>query len=153
MNTAIGHTFLYNIIIIFILIVFAFIAATLSYYKSFKVNNNIIFTIEKFEGYNDLSLPEINQKLGSMGYSTDRRINCPETYDGMTLVSFEEEVYEYCVYYERQYLLGREYFHYGILTYMTMDLPLVNMFKLPVFTRTNQIYKFTTTQTDVTIYE
>ena len=54
MNQSVGSIALYNIVLIFIVIVFAFLAATVSYSKAFRVNSRIIFAIEKYEGYNDL---------------------------------------------------------------------------------------------------
>ena len=53
MRTPIAYTFIFNLMIIFILIVFAFMAGTMSYYKAFKVNNRIVHSIEKFEGFNE----------------------------------------------------------------------------------------------------
>ncbi len=144
MSSPIGHTFLYNIIIIFILIVFAFISATLSYYKTFKINNSIVFLIEEFEGYNHLSLRDINLRLSSIGYKLQDDNDCAPTYNNMTLVAYDDEQFEYCVYVDKTNPIGREYFQYGVLTYMQIDLPLVDLLKLPVFTRTNRIYKFTT---------
>ena len=47
MSTSIGHTFLYNLIILFIIIIFAFLSGTLSYYKAFKVNNRIVYIIPR----------------------------------------------------------------------------------------------------------
>ena len=51
MKESIGSTFLYNIIFIFIIIVFGLIAATLNYYKGFKINTRILQSIQKNSGY------------------------------------------------------------------------------------------------------
>ena len=69
MSTSIGHTFLYNLIILFIIIIFAFLSGTLSYYKAFKVNNRIVYIIEKYEGYNEFAKTEIETLLSNLGYS------------------------------------------------------------------------------------
>ena len=79
MSGPVGHTFLYNLIIFFIIVIFAFISGTLSYYKAFKVNNKIIYAIEKYEGYNKLSKEEIDRILGNLGYSLEDA-NCKENY-------------------------------------------------------------------------
>ena len=68
MKEGIGSIFLYNIVIIFIVVVFAILAATLTYYKAFKVNTKIINSIEKFEGYNNLAIADIDNKLLTTGY-------------------------------------------------------------------------------------
>ena len=154
MSESIGHTYIYNIIIIFVLIVFAFLMGTLSYYKAYKVNNVIVSSIEKYEGYNVLSKQEIERSLGTLGYSTDK-INCKDEYKGMSLVSIVDQTnFRYCIYIDRTIEnnggivsggpQGKELYKYGVLTYMNLDLPLVDRINIPVFTRTNYIYKYTT---------
>lgn len=149
MKTAIGSTFMYNIIILFIVIIFAFIAGSLSYYKAFKVNNRIVYAIEKFEGYNDKSLEEINQILSTLGYDRDTsNLKCEETYKDMSLVSSSSVDYRYCIYVDKIHSSG-SYYVYGVKTYMSIDLPFVSWIRIPIFTKTNQIYKFTKTEPPV----
>ena len=59
MKQAIGATQIINYVIVFIVITFGFLIATLSYMKAFKVNSAISNSIEKFEGYNEFSKTEI----------------------------------------------------------------------------------------------
>ncbi len=141
MNSPIGHTFIYNIVILFIIIVFAFIAGILSYYKAFKVNNRIVHAIEKFEGYNPYSKEEIETVLGNLGYSL-QSANCKAEYKGMHLSTIGEN-YRYCIYIDPEKPKSGEYYNYGVLTYMNIDLPVINLINIPIFTRTNLIYKFT----------
>ena len=142
MSGSIGHTFLYNIVILFIIIVFAFISGILSYYKAFKVNNRIIHAIEKFEGYNDLSKTEIDYTLGNLGYSVEDA-NCKAEYKNMYLIDSLNENYRYCIYIDNLNPESGTYYTYGVLTYMNLNLPIINILNIPVFTRTNRIYKFT----------
>lgn len=144
MNGPIGHTFLYNLVIFFIIVIFAFVSGTLSYYKAFKVNNKIIYAIEKYEGYNQLSKQEIDRILGNLGYSLSDA-NCKDQYKKMYRINSLGENYNYCVYIENERPAKNTYFSYGVLTYMKLDLPIINILNIPVFTRTNKIYKFTTT--------
>ena len=144
MSGPIGHTFIYNIIILFVIIVFGFLAGTLSYYKAFRVNNKIVSALEKYEGYNAFSKEEIEIRLSTLGYAL-QPLNCKEEYRGMHLVSLGEN-FSYCVYISETNPKKGEYYNYGVLTYMNIDLPVINMIKLPVFTRTNRIYKFTNTK-------
>lgn len=141
MSGPIGHTYIYNIIILFIIIVFAFLAGTLSYYKAFKVNNVIVGSIEKFEGYNELSKTEIERNLGGLGYSLQNS-ECKDEYKDMTLVKLGEN-YDYCIYISKEKPKSGEYYTYGVMTKMRIDLPIIKMAKFPIFTRTNRIYKFT----------
>ena len=70
MREGIGSVFLYNMIILFIIIVFGLLSATISYYKAFKVNERLLFMIDKFEGYNNLSVEEMHDFLKLILFST-----------------------------------------------------------------------------------
>ena len=147
MSGAVGHTFLYNLIIIFILIVFGFLAGVMSYYKAFKVNSIIVSSIEKYEGYNTASIEDINKHLQSMGYSSEDGW-CNGKYKDMysygTIYSRN-----YCIYTTPQLRVGETnknpYYVYGVVTYMTIDFPLIDQIRIPVFSKTRRIYNFNTT--------
>ena len=51
MKESVGYTVTLNIVIMFIIIVFAFLSAALIYFKSNKVSNVVINSIEKYEGF------------------------------------------------------------------------------------------------------
>ena len=146
MRQAIGSTVLYNIIIVFIVITFSFLAATLSYMKSFKMNGKIANSLEKFEGYNTLSAAEIETSLSNLGYriSKDGNLSCSERkHNGATYTPITQfgTNYKYCVY---EYPKENGYFTYGIVTYIYMDIPIVGgTFTLPVYAETERIYEFT----------
>ena len=137
MKESIGSTASLNIVLAFIAIVFAFLAATLSYYKAFKVNNIIVNSIEKYEGLNDLAKEEINNRLDSIGY---------QRYDGSckSKKEFDDTVYNrvyndngLCIYMAN---IGKSY-QYAITSYMTINLPIFSEFiKIPVNTFTDEIY-------------
>ena len=139
MKESIGSAFLYNIIIVFIVLVFAVLSATLMYYKAFKVNTRIINSIEKFEGYNDLAISEINNTLTTVGYMAKDNHQCPATKNGGTL-QVENQKFRYCVYYFDE---NNRRYSYGVITYITLDIPIVNMFlQIPIYTKSNQIFEF-----------
>ena len=139
MHESIGSIPLYNIIIVFIFIVFAFVAATLSYAKAFRVNSRIINAIEKYEGYNKLSSDEIESNLQSYGYTVNKNFKCPKRSDGGKIITRFENNYAYCIYYYKE---DARHYTYGVLTYLYVDLPFTDVFKLPVYTRTERIFKF-----------
>lgn len=149
MREGIGSVVLYNIIIVFIVITFGFLSATLSYMKAFKVNGKIANCLEKYEGYNWLSDREIAQVLNTIGYRTGTA-NCEaRTHNGVTYQPVAAGTYkrhDYCIY---EYMnkgngdYKRGYFSYGILTYINMDIPLIGgTFRLPVYSETETIFKF-----------
>lgn len=162
MKESIGYTSTLNIVIIFILISFAILMAIMSYSRAFKINNRIMNEIEKCEGYNTCTVKEINRILTNYGYYTaDSNFNCPKR-DGVQAIenptALDKEGkpikingFEMCIYFDNdvnetkqsndyiQRINGNLYYRYGVLTYYHVDLPLIEWFRLPVFTRTNWI--------------
>ena len=160
MRESIGTTFVLNFIVIFIVFIFAFLAGTLSYYKAYRVNNVMIHAIEKFEGYNDLSIKEIKDKLKSFGYSANN-INCPSTrfakgnsdVEGV-LQNQSEDGYCIYLYYNENAPTAHGggkattdvYYSYGVASYLQVNIPLFGgILDLPVFSKTYNIYHFTGT--------
>ena len=142
MKEGMGFTVTINIMLIFIAIVFAFLAATLSYYKAFKVNNYIIHSLEKFEGYNNLAKQEIENTLLTLGYERGS-INCPAEKNGGELTALNNQnLFKYCIYYHDE---DEDHYSYGVMTYIKVELPLFRMFRLPIYTKTNLIYRFSDT--------
>ncbi len=166
MRESIGTAFMFNFILLFIFLVFAFLAGTFSYYKAYRINNNIVHAIEKFEGYNAYSEAEINNRLGALGYDISQTVDCPTHWkvnnasassmgeffiDGHVVHDGE---YGYCIYeYDRDNNFisaggsGLEqtdnYTTYGVLTYIKFRFPVVEYFlRIPVFSRTNRLYCF-----------
>ena len=79
MRESIGTSFMLNFIVLFIFLVFAFLAGTLSYYKAYRVHNYIVNAMEKYEGYNEYSRAEIEKGLSAIGYENSVVIDCPQT--------------------------------------------------------------------------
>lgn len=140
MKQGMGSVFLYNIIIVFIVLIFAFLAAAISYSKAFRVNSRIANSIEKYEGYNNLAVQEINKNLNTIGYRIGSSAGCAASKNGGTLITNGNNKYRYCVY---QFKVSKRYYSYGILTYMDMEVPLIRQtLKIPVYSKTNKIYRF-----------
>ncbi len=163
MRESIGTVSLLNFIIFFIFLVFAFLVGTFSYYKAYKVNNYILSAIEKYEGFNDYSIKEIDDKLNSLSYQRVS-FNCPETrgktndgklmntrgnYSGddtSTIVNSNNRGYEgYCIYVYNDEL-GKEtdvYDTYEVMTVITFQFPIIqDVLKLRVTSRSGLIYNF-----------
>lgn len=70
MRQAIGGTWVYQLVIVFMLIFVAFLALTMNYTKAFKVKNDFLSIIEKYEGFSKNSISIINNYLFSSGYTT-----------------------------------------------------------------------------------
>ena len=153
MRESIGSTFLYNIIFLFIIIVMFLLTATLNYYKGYKVNSYVLHSIEKYNGYNTKSQDDIDRILTGIGYSSENGGCSPR---GGSFLLTNNNIHDYCVYYfpdDRSRLEKKEeltdgsgrplYYSYGVTTFISIELPIVGKFKVPVFTKGERIYRFT----------
>lgn len=156
MRESIGTVSLLNFIIFFIFLVFAFLAGTFSYYKAYRVNNAMIAAIEKYEGFNDLSYKEMEQKLTSLGYQRVN-FNCPTTKGKGKLVSLKNQdgpvankdkgYAGYCIYRyandSSEEVSTDQYDSYEVTTVITFQFPVIqDLLKLRVSARTRRIYNF-----------
>lgn len=158
MRESIGSVSLLNFIIFFILLIFAFLIGTFSYYKAYKVNNVMISIIEKYEGFNELSYKEIEEQLDNYAYE---RIdyNCERgisprfhliSYKNKNEVKNDGRGYEgYCVYvktWDSNDSVNNSkdrYDSYQVSTVITFNFPIIQkMLKLRVSSRSNRIYNF-----------
>jgi len=142
MRESIGSVFLYNIIILFIIITFAFLSGTLAYVKAFKANSRIVNAIEKYEGYNELASNEIENVLTTLGYKQEAP-NCGMR-DG---VSPSEQIgvqkFLFCIYYNGPEQTGQQNKDfYGVVTYMYFDFPIVGRVRIPLYAKTEKVYRF-----------
>ncbi len=133
MKQGIGFSVTINIIAIFIVVTFAFLVASLNYYKAYRVNNVIADSIEKYEGYNQYSKEEIVIKLTSLGY-VNGSVKCSYGNENDTGKS-------YCIYKEVDN--ENNTFKYKIVTYLNFNIPVINQtLNIPVKTYTQPIYNF-----------
>ena len=127
LKKAVGGIYIYNLVIIFLLIAFAFVCALLSYTKAFKVSKSMASIIEKSSGYNSVSQKSMNQYLNSIGYQvviTDVK-KCP-TKNGRDAT----DVYRGICIYEIDNNKNDNYINYGIVSYMTIDFPIIDLIKI-----------------------
>ncbi|MBE6139153.1 MAG: hypothetical protein E7174_01415 [Firmicutes bacterium] len=149
MKESIGYTVTLNIVITFIIIVFAFLSAALIYFKSNKVSNIITETIEKYEGYNGYAINEIASKLTSLGYNK-KSVNCVNYYNKIgdnekknCSTSLTDGSEGYCVFVCREKYNEECYYYYKISTNMMINIPIINnMLDIPIFSNTNRLYDF-----------
>ncbi len=136
MRESIGSVFFYNLIIIFILIVFAFIVGTMSYYKAFRVNTLIVNSLEKYEGYNIYSKEEIKVNLRTIGYNMNPRKKCPVK-NGVSAFYSEDG---FCLY---EFSEKRGFRTYGVVSYIQIELPVISkLLQIPIFAKTIRMYNF-----------
>ena len=159
MKESIGYTVTLNIVITFIIIVFAFLSAALIYFKSNKVSNVITETIEKYEGYSSIAQTEINSKMISLGYNR-KPVNCEKYYNKIGKKEQQEKCLlslnyvnggygltdgedGYCVFLCVEQFDGDCYYYYKISTNMMINIPIINdLLDIPIFSNTNRLYDF-----------
>lgn len=149
MKEAIANAGVYNLVIMFVIILLAFFIGSLSYSKAFKVKNKIIEEIEKDQGYttgiNDSTEDRVEEWIANIGYrvntgNTRNTENCPTVTGngGATgkLVNTDGD-YQYCVYEFDTCTTGADKAkcgkYYRVTAYMYFDVPILSgLLKLPV---------------------
>lgn len=149
MKEAIANAGVYNLVIMFVIILLAFFIGSLSYSKAFKVKNKIIEEIEKDQGYttgiNDSTEDRVEEWIANIGYrvntgNTRNTENCPKVTGngGETgkLVNTDGD-YQYCVYEFDTCTTGADKAkcgkYYRVTAYMYFDVPILSgLLKLPV---------------------
>lgn len=76
MKEAMGGTWLFGIVLTFVVLFTTFISLSTNYSRCFKIKDEIITTIEHYNGVNEKSISRINEYLSGIGYSSTG--NCPE---------------------------------------------------------------------------
>ena len=149
MKESVGYTVTLNIVITFIIIVFAFLSAALIYFKSNKVSNVITETIEKYEGYSSSAISEIEVKLTSLGYNK-KSVNCANYKNRIGAQerskcsdSLTDGSDGYCVFVCSELYDDECYYYYKISTNMMINIPIINdLLNIPIFSNTNRLYDF-----------
>jgi hypothetical protein len=150
MREGISYTVTLNFVITFIIIFFFFLSGTIIYFKTNKAGKIITDSIEKYEGYNELSENAIYQKLNDIGYSMNKT-NCGSTINpaknsnatcnivDSSTTSYSNGDRGYCIY----LCTEEDYYYYRVRTIGIMNLPIVNqLLPIPVVYTTNRLYDF-----------
>lgn len=136
MRNAIGNALLFNIVITMIILIIAFLAASLSYTKAFRVKNNIINSVEKNNGYNQA---EIDALLSEVGYRVNEKGIQTCVANGHTggQVLTTASNYRYCI--VKHTVTHGVY--YGVTAYMYFDIPIINsLLEFPIYGESKVIY-------------
>lgn len=126
MREAVGNTFLFNVIIVFIFVILFILVGSLSYSKGFKAKNKIISIIEDQRTYDEEVINQIDQALNKNGYRTRsvfRHKECPEPKEDEAKVLLEQSVnYPYCVY----QVTTERGIYYSVTVYTRFEVPLIS---------------------------
>ena len=136
MKEAIANAGVFNLIIIFVIILLSFFIGSLGYSKAYKVKNRIIEEIEKDEEYDKDTQDAIEDWLGEVGYRMNTGFSyneCPNEDNGE--IMNVNSNYQYCVY-KFDNCSSDKYkcsVYYRVVAYMYFDVPIINnLIKIPV---------------------
>lgn len=144
MREAIGGTWIFGIVIVFIVLFSSYLAISVNYSKAFKVKNTIVSMIEKYEGHGDAVQTAIIKYNKEVGYGVSSNCNGKgQGYDNVpSTAGFKSR---YCVECtdadtsEGRNRLAKSY--YTVTVFFKLDLPIVgNIFVFPVTGETKPVY-------------
>ena len=126
MREAIGGTWLFGLVITFIVFFASFLAVSINYSKAFNVKNNVVDLISKYEGNNCAARKKIGNYLSDVGYLVPSK--CPAGYNGYDLKGNKVasgKAY-YCVSKDKTETLStlkKQY--YRVIVFFRLDLPML----------------------------
>lgn len=126
MREAIGGTWLFGLVLTFIVFFASFLAVSINYSKAFNVKNNIVDLIGKYEGNNKCARQKIGEYLKDVGYLVIG--TCPSGYKPYNLegekISSSNKGY-YCLASEETTNTVVDKKYYRIVVFFKLDLPMV----------------------------
>lgn len=152
MREALGGISLMSIFIFFFIMVTFFLVGAILYYKGFKINSQIINSLEKYEGYNAMAGTEIDRTLENLGYRREGRDDiCGKAVDGTGIVcQGNNSVYDFDLSCETTFVNRNEesvygqnkYIVYKVKSYVYIQLPMNLRLRIPITTKSKPIYQF-----------
>lgn len=134
MKEAIGTSFVFNMIMVFVGVMIALLVGALAYSKGFKIRNRIIDIVQKYEGYTIDAREEIDSNLRDIGYQiVDKECKNRE---GATMV--QDSDYRYCIY---QYNTTKGPY-YGVTVFIHFDIPILgDWVEIPIYGETRILFE------------
>ncbi|MBO4245610.1 MAG: hypothetical protein J5892_02570 [Bacilli bacterium] len=79
MKESIGTSYLFQIVVVFVLLFTGYLCLSINYARSFAVKNNIVNNIQREKGFNDITRKKISRYLSDVGFKSTGR--CPDGYN------------------------------------------------------------------------
>ncbi|MDD4706044.1 MAG: hypothetical protein PHS24_02365 [Bacilli bacterium] len=146
MREAIGGTWIFGIVIVFIVLFSSYLAISVNYSKAFKVKNAIVSMIEKYEGHGAEVQGLIIKYNKEVGYGVSS--NCGTRGKGYDNVTTNTGIRSrYCVKCTQANTSSESNrmhkSYYNVTVFFKLDLPIVgNIFVFPVTGETKPVYGF-----------
>ena len=139
MREAIGGTWIFTIVIVFIVLFSSYLAISVNYSKAFKVKDSIISIIEHNEGLSSNAQEEIANYLSGIGYFVYG--TCNSNKKGYEKSNTARK-YKYCISKKEvgdSASLRKTY--YKVRVFFRLDLPVIgDIFTFPVSGETKAVY-------------
>ena len=145
MKEAIANAGVFNLIIIFVIVLILLFIGSLSYSRGFKAKNKVIEEIEKDQGFTSSTEDRVNEWLGNIGYRPNVGLNrnsdvCDPSVSGSGVTGTflnGDGPYQYCVYeFDTCSSSGDNSKcgkYYRVITYMYFDIPIIGGYiRIPV---------------------
>lgn len=127
MKDAIGSYFNLTLLFVFVLLVTGFIALSINYTKAYRVKNNVLTYLEKYEGNtsNEEMLETINSYIKSVGYKTSDEYMTAAKNEGYTCPTLKGQEQGWC-YKKHKNAVKRDEFNIEIVVFINLDIPIIN---------------------------
>lgn len=140
---AISGTWVYATVLIFMVILIAYVTVTINYSASYELSQNIIKVIEQYEGYNDKSRLAIDKILSSGNHTV--KGSCKTGGAGSATIGGrigkqpdkEEKLsgtYDYCIKKTKKKTDGVEKYYYETTIFFSFNIPVLGdlfTFRIP----------------------
>lgn len=150
MREAIGGTWIFGMVIVFIVLFTSYLALSVNYSKAFKVKNKIITLIEENEGLTDKAQEDIVSYLNNVGYfvygpcgrdSELEEEGYSENHGYESNNGGVNKKYKYCVATRESNSDTLERKYYKVTVFFKFDIPILDsIFTFPVTGETKAVY-------------
>ena len=158
MKEAIGGTWLFGIVLTFIVFFTTYVSVSTNYAKAFKVKDEILLTIEHYKGVNNKTIDRINTYLKGVGYyskgkcadNSNEKNKGYSNWEGFYVGGTNNKSYgNYCI---RRYVISDcktgpighpSSAYYQVLVFFKLDWPIIgSIFEVRIDGETSIIYHF-----------
>lgn len=125
MREALGGYFNLTILFAFILLVSGFISLSINYTKAYRVKNNVLTYLEKYEGNpnNEEMLESIDSYIKSVGYKASNDSIRAASDQGYTCQIYKGQDQGWC--YKKDSSTG-DRFTIDMVVFVSLDIPIIN---------------------------
>lgn len=126
MREALGGYFNLTILFAFILLVSGFISLAVNYTKAYRVKNNVLTYLEKYEGNpnNEEMLDYIDSYIKSVGYGASSSSLRAARDQGFTCQTYKGHDQGWC--YKTRTSAGNDRFTLDMVVFVSLDIPIIN---------------------------